>query len=416
MKKLTSLLMSTAVLLAVGTNVPAVYMETCAVDTGVNVAGRTPEEIKQYIDAHPFDEFAGDSYSVSPSTSYPYTAGSLDDKSLDNALNTLNCMRYIAGLPEVTLNSEYNKYEQAAALVNCVNNEISHYPTQPSDMPDDIFSLAEYGASQSNLFCTYSSWGFKLNVSYSILSYMDDSDSSNIARVGHRRWCLNPEMLETGFGAVENHSAMYAFDQQRNATETGVCWPAQNMPTEYFDNDIAWSISMGKAVDSSAVEVTLTRKSDSAEWKFSSTSADGDFYTDNSLRGQTGCIIFRPSGIEYNSGDVFNVKIEGMETPVEYTVNFFSLSEVNTGTDTYFLGDVDNDSFIDSNDASFILADYARTSTGEKSSLTAEEFRAADINADGIADAADSSLILAFYSYISTTSGNISMKEWLLTQ
>lgn len=387
------------------------YNESYAADSAINVAEHTPQEIKEYIDSHPFDKWYDDGYSVSPSMSYPYAAGSLDDKSLQNALNTLNCIRYIAGLQEVSINSRYNELTQAAALVNCVNGTLEHNPSQPSDMPDDIFSLAVQGASSSNLFCAISSIPIRLSVSYSILSYMDDSDISNISRVGHRRWCLNPAMLETGFGAVNNYSAMYAFDRQRSATETGVCWPAKNMPTEYFDSDTAWSISMGRAVDESSVIVTLTRKSDGQEWNFSSTSSDGDFYIDNSSRGQSGCIIFRPDGISCDSGDVFDVKIEGMENPVEYTVNFFSLSGL---PDDFILGDVNNDGFVDSSDASDVLEEYALLSTGKSGNFSDTQKKSADVNSDGITDASDASSILGFYSYLSTENKNITMEEWLL--
>lgn len=416
MKKLISLLMSTAIIITVGVNIPFAYTETHAVDSAISVTEHTPKEIKNYIDSHPFDEWSDDGFSVQPSTSSPYAVGSLDDESLQNALNTLNCMRYIAGINEVSLNSEYNEYAQAAALVNSVHNEITHYPTQPDDMPNDIFALAEYGASHSNLFCTISSRPIILNVSYSIIGYMDDSDASNISRVGHRRWCLNPAMLETGFGASNNHSAMYAFDQQRSATETGVCWPAKNMPIEYFDSDIAWSISMGKSVNESAVSVTLTRKSDMKEWNFNSSSADGDFYVNNQLYGQKGCIIFRPQIDLYNPGDVFDVSITGLDTPVEYTVNFFSLDDIPDESIVYSFGDVNNDGFVNSSDASFILSDYAEVSTGGESSFTEAEFNAADVNYDGVANASDSSLILAFYAYASTSSNDISMEEWLLIQ
>ncbi|MCM1132451.1 MAG: dockerin type I domain-containing protein [Ruminococcus flavefaciens] len=411
MKKIISLIISTAMSLTV----ISAYNNSCAsASSGISVAEHSPQEIKQYIDSHPFDDWADDGFATKPSTSYPYVTGALDDSSLQNALNTLNCMRYIAGLQEVSLNSEYNELAQSASLVNCVNNEVSHYPTQPDDMPDDIYANAYYGASHSNLFGAYiSGFPYFLNVSYSITAYMNDSDSSNIARVGHRRWCLNPAMLETGFGAVENHSAMYAFDMQRNATETGVCWPAQNMPTDYFYSDTAWSISMGRYVDSEDVSVTLTRKSDSKEWIFSSSSADGDFYVDNSNRGQTGCIIFRPSGIsDYYAGDVFDVKIEGLDEPVEYSVNFFSLDYITDEPAVYSPGDVNADGEINAKDASAILAEYSALSTQQASTFSDGQRKSADVNSDGEINSNDASVILSYYSYLST-GGEADISGWL---
>ena len=53
--------------------------------------------------------------------------------------------------------------------------------------------------------------------------------------------------------------------------------------------------------------------------------SDGYFTVSNEGYGKTGCIIFRPTNIEYKAGDIFNVTITGTETPVSYTVEFFDI-------------------------------------------------------------------------------------------
>ncbi len=419
MKKIISVIMSTAMAFSVAVPYIVTYNQGyVSASSGISVAERTPQEIKQYIDDNPYRLSLRDSFVSKPSLSYPYEPGKLTDKTLENALNAINCMRYIAGLPEVSLNSHYNELTQAASLVNEVNGSLEHSPTQPSDMPDDIFNMGAEGSGSSNL-----NYSTGKNLAFSVEGYMHDSDPYNIERVGHRRWCLNPSMKETGFGIVNYTSAMYVFDESRTgATEKGICWPAQNMPIEYFvSEDLirfygypAWSITMGKFVNESDIKVNLVRKSDSAEWNFSSTSADGEFYVDNSGCGQIGCIIFRPSDISYSAGDVFDVKIEGMEETVEYSVNFFSLSDIPSKPVTYSLGDVNGDSFVDSSDASAVLTEYSLLSVNQAGRLNDEQKKSADINGDGLIDASDSSTILSFYSYLSTTSDNISMEEWLL--
>ena len=45
--------------------------------------------------------------------------------------------------------------------------------------------------------------------------WIQDSDPDNIARVGHRRWSLNPRMLEVAYGARSKYTVMYAHDQAR---------------------------------------------------------------------------------------------------------------------------------------------------------------------------------------------------------
>ncbi len=65
-------------------------------------------------------------------------------------------------------------------------------------------------------------------------------------------------------------------------------------------------------------------------------------------------------------------------------------------------GDPNRDNKIDANDASFILVQYAKLSTGGESALTKNEKWAADVNKDGKVDAKDASICLAYYSYLST--------------
>lgn len=304
--------------------------------SGVNVAYHTQDEIKAYIT----DSGAGISDAVTfqenPVTEAPFGLGKLSNETLDSAVKMLNQIRYIAGIPyDVALDDSYNEKAQAASLVNYVNGKMTHYPTKPEGMADEMFALGESGAGSSNI-----AWGsgtsWKLN-HFIVMSWMEDGDSSNIDRVGHRRWLLNPSMKKTGFGLVNGskgtHSAVYAFDRSGQAEHYGVMWPAQNMPTDYFNNKFPWSVSMGTEVDASAVAVTLTRASDGRVWNFSQSSADGAFYVNNDNYGQKGCIIFRPNDVaSYQDGDSYHVNITGLSGgDVSYTVNFFDL-DVPGGT------------------------------------------------------------------------------------
>lgn len=286
--------------------------------SGIAVEYRTAQEIADYMNSHPFN-YSASVYDEMPDyQNAPYSAGKLSDATLQNALNALNTVRFIAGIGEVTLSESYNETSQAGALVNAVNNQLSHSPSQPSDMPDELYELGLSGTSSSNL-----GWGYSSLAQNVVYGWMSDSDSYNIDRVGHRRWCLNPSMEQTGFGNVGKYYAMYAFDNVWADTEYyGVCWPAQVMPEEFFMDDDPWSISMGTAVDISAVEVTLTRQSDGRTWNFSESSSDGYFNVENSNYGKKGCIIFRPDDISYSVGDSFEVTITGLSQTVNYTVDF----------------------------------------------------------------------------------------------
>lgn len=303
--------------------------------TGVNVQYHTQDEIRNYAKASNVTLEDALSFSEEPVIEKPYSPGKLSDETLQSAIKMLNQVRYIAGISDnVTLSDEYNSLVQAGALANYINNQLSHFPEKPEGMPDNMYELAKQGASSSNI--AWASWkNCSLN-STIISSWMEDGDSSNIDRVGHRRWIINPSMGKTGFGAVSGkngtYSSVYSFDRSNtSATEYGVMWPAQNMPASYFGKEFPWSVSMGYVVDQSAVNVSLTRKNDGKAWNFSDSSADGEFYVNNDNYGQKGCIIFRPAGnIKYNAGDVFKVEITGLTTPVSYTVSFFDLNAKDT--------------------------------------------------------------------------------------
>ena len=345
-KILAALLLAAALVVAPSAGLPAatvIAAEDSQQAVGLGVAYHTQQEILDRMKkdglntSDTVSQSEGMTYGETPVTTAPYAAGSLSQDTLNKALAMLNQIRYIAGLQDnVTLSDEYNGLTQAAALVNYVNRDLSHEPAQPADMAKELYDLGYRGASKSNI--ASASWQNRSLNGTILHAWMADWDDYNIARVGHRRWVLNPQMGATGFGAVsgENgtYNAMYAIDYTGSGQEYGVAWPAQNMPVAYFDKRYPWSVSMGSDVDESTVKVTLTRVADGRTWTFGAASADGAFSVNNSDgRGQTGCIVFRPDGIEdYKAGDSFRVTIEGLASPVSYTVNFFDESSVNGGS------------------------------------------------------------------------------------
>ena len=291
-------------------------------NVGVNVAYHTEDEIREFVKNHPADFISPVEYEEEPLSKAPYSLGRLKYKTLQSALNTINQIRYIAGLSsDVILNDEYVKQAQGASVVNSVNDVLTHYPVKPAGMSEEVFRTGAEGASHSNLAMGYNNIDTSL-----VYGYMEDGDSSNIDRLGHRRWILNPSMKATGFGYYNNYTATYALDNSFGySPEYGVIWPAQNMPTEYFNKDFPWSISMGYAVNDS-VEVELIRLTDKKTWKFSKSSSDGYFNVNNDGYGEQGCIIFRPDGIEkYVAGEKFRVNITGLSAPLSYEVSFFDL-------------------------------------------------------------------------------------------
>ena len=293
---------------------------TLAAASGLGVESHTQEEIIKHIKDSGALITDDTVYKTNYSAEQPYSAGVLDESTLNSGIAMLNNIRYIAGLNyDVTLDDGFNEECQAGALINKINGSISHYPQQPSDMSDEMYQLAYKGCNESNI-----AWGFSTLNKCIVFGWMSDEDEGNISSVGHRAWCLNPTMGKTGFGVVDNYYNMHSFDGSHTSSVKNISWPAQNMPVEYFEKNMPWSIFTGSSETASDVKVTLTRQSDGKVWNFSQDSADGYFNCTNYI--QSGTIVFRPGDITgYNDGDVFTVSVTGVKTPLSYTVSFFSL-------------------------------------------------------------------------------------------
>lgn len=300
-------------------------------ETGPEVTVHTQSEIREYIRKNNAYAAIPTAFDVMPVKNTK--RGALSDAGKRSALAMVNGMRYAAGLDEVTLSDEQGNLAQAAAFVSYSIGELTHTPAEnrskPASMSDTDWNDGVRGCCSSNLACGYGS----LNTA--VLAWSDDSDGSNISKVGHRRWLLNPSMGTAGFGAADGYYAMYAVDMSGRGTQTGVAWPARNMPVEYFHGDEPWSISVGQRVTKENVAVTLTRISDGKVWTFRGTDAyeasdSGKYFNvDNDEYGKPGCIIFRPDGVEgYNAGDRYMVEITGAaDDTIRYSVTFFDAVE-----------------------------------------------------------------------------------------
>ncbi len=310
--------------------------------SGLGVAAHMQDDIRSFIAAHPSSTSGKPEFRQLPTGgSYSgdvYNYGLLTEDSLNSAINMVNQIRYIAGLNADVVNDESHEACLAAiTMVNGLNGSLSHFPARPAVLAnssyDDLYELAEQGGLCSNLSAGRS------NLAASVLGYMDDSDSYNIAALGHRRWILNPSMGKTTFGFYETntgywyYSGMYAFDSSGTGFQKPVAWPAQQTPIAYFGcnsgrNKCAWSVSFSKYIDADAVKVTLVNTQTKETWCFSSQASDGYFNVNNEGYAETGCVIFRPDGISIQAGDTYLVTVENSSnmTALRYTVTFFSLA------------------------------------------------------------------------------------------
>ena len=290
------------------------------------VQTHTEQEIHDFLVNHPFDWLSTDSYAQTPQTSSPYAPGDISADARIQALNALNAMRFIAGISsQVSLNNEYNNLAQAAALVNAVNNELDHYPSKPAGMSDELYQRGHEGASSSNL-----SWG-RQNLASNILGYLDDSRNLAGFDPGHRRWCLDSRMKQTGFGMVGSYGAMISIDGAYRFEQATpyVAWPARLMPTAFFDTNQAWSISLPYDVWTSDLNVSLTRARDGRTWNMTpGSSSDGRCEASDIGYGDLPVVTFLPNNVDaYLADDSFDVRVWSPSTgfSYSYTVRFFDV-------------------------------------------------------------------------------------------
>ena len=296
-------------------------------------------------------------FAKSPSVTAPYSKGELSEQLLDSGLTHLNFMRFAAGLPSVQLSDELNKSAQYGAVVLAANDVLSHYPTRPADMDELFFNRGADATSKSNISMR-SGYANYNPLQSSTQGCMDDSSSSsNLACLGHRRWLLNPTLLNVGFGYAKSTSgadyiATRVFDRSGSGVEYDfIAWPASgSFPSNVFDADTPWSVTVNpqeyKTPVLSDLTITLTRISDNTVWVFNgsgeTTGSDGKYITvDTNGYGIGNCIIFRPTISRIGSyNGSYTVKIEGLQTKsgstaeLNYQVDFFALSTCSHQSET----------------------------------------------------------------------------------
>lgn len=279
-----------------------------------------------------------------PSCAAPYSPGQVRQEVLDGAAKRLSVLRRIAGLPAVTADPALCEQAQYGAVLLAAS-EFSHYPKQPGDMDDAFYAKGKAATSSSNIYAGLAFMGTPDG-------FMDDSDATNVDRLGHRRWQLNPRLGKVGFGYAEvstgyrRYTAEKVFDTSANTTDYDfISWPASgNFPGDLtaFEKNTAWSVSVNpsryKKPVAAELTVTLTRASDGKVWSFSgknqyTPSSSGLYFNVDSVGyGIDNCIIFRPDGISSYAG-VYTVRIDGLRTAdgqpasLSYQVDFFKSAD-----------------------------------------------------------------------------------------
>ena len=292
---------------------------------------------------------ASNVYTYPPSYLPPYYAVALSYEVIMPALNEVNYIRRLMGLPDVVLSEEYTRRAQHGAVLLDILNTLTHTPSKPTDMNPEFYALAYDATTHSNLATRQQIMGGQtfgaISLIQSIRDYMNDSDAYNISELGHRRWLMNPRMKYTGFGLStrRGYASMYVIEEFRKGNGKSriltkkeydqylqwmkwpvnyefVTWPV-NMnlhPLMYFDAETAWCVVLNHDVfdkcNINSVNVSLIRLRDGGTWRFSSKQSDGYFRISGGSIAYDECIIFRPMNVGgYGHHETWRVQINGLK-------------------------------------------------------------------------------------------------------
>ncbi len=254
--------------------------------------------------------------------------GLLSRAALNDINHVTNTLRYSLGLPEVAISQEKSHYAQAAAVINSLNGGLDHHPKVPRGMSEDdqLYKDGYKGASESNLH-------MGTNMLRQINSFTKDASKKNWDKVGHRKWLISPFVDTFGYGFYDRYGAAYVFSDGWPDTELEVvAYPSNVGLTEFFNDKTPFSFSVTEAFDISNVTIKMTELKTGKVMEYKTgkniyvTNTQYKYgYMDNLSWG----LGFKGEHGDQYEIEIDGIKLNGLDYPVNYTVNFISLEHAN---------------------------------------------------------------------------------------
>lgn len=167
-----------------------------------NLESRTVEAVKKLYQYYKHD-FEGEAWSGDMEKLDQCVIGTSNADDRNQAIKNVNIVRELAGVDALQLNDDkFLAGCQRTALVLHKIGYITHYPNVDRTdvcISDEKSVVAEY-AEKSNLAQNCAS------ATRSIDLFMEDLGEENAQALGHRRWILNPNVKEVGFGVAPQRS------------------------------------------------------------------------------------------------------------------------------------------------------------------------------------------------------------------
>ncbi len=245
------------------------------------------------------------------------------------ALDRLNYIRGIHGLPEVGYDPSYDKAVQKSALIAVANETLTHYPETNFKC---YTTLGDTACQQSNLHVSYySSLNQVWSSEASIDGWINERYSSSI---GHRRWFLSPFLKNVSFGRVDRIKSngqywvgttmrVWDSDGSTDANVEFIACPYHEYPRGAFEKDLilSFSVLMNKSnwwlnnkVNFSSASIVITDESQNNY-------TVQNIYDDNLNSGLPNNLQWTVSGLDYNKRfnvSISNVNVNGQIKNYEY--------------------------------------------------------------------------------------------------
>jgi hypothetical protein len=176
---------------------------------------------------------------------------------IDDGLKMVNFLRYLAGLPDdVRIDEGLNYKAQILTAINAMNDYNSHDPEKPAAMPKELYDLGFAVGHQCNL--EYSimegtthpnaienevrTWGpfpalamdRRFYLARMSLDCFGDADIRNVAKVGHRRNMMRPEIAKVGFGYVDVYEEVLLDADEIADAYPGMDFSAGTTPSRHY--------------------------------------------------------------------------------------------------------------------------------------------------------------------------------------
>lgn len=268
-----------------------------------------------------------------PDGSGPWNPGRVKQEALQLALDRLNLLRRLSGLPPVVMTDAHNEAAQYGAALMGITQSYGHgdQPKVPGISDEDHKKGTSATASGSI---------------YPINNLVDAIDGYNRdpgnPTVGHRLWQLNPGQEAVGIGFVppiekktgamcEKVSGTPAPEGQkpRSFDWDFVSWPSAGyfpLVGSLFGTPATWSVQLNpnKYVASNAVKITLTRLNDNKTWNFN--------WQTGFLGGPTTVFRILDGGKDhpYQDGERYQVELKGLKDKAGNPVEFSFITEFFT--------------------------------------------------------------------------------------